>query len=108
MKTGFVYILECSDGSYYTGVTNDPERRLYEHQSGLVKGYTHSRRPVKLAWCSEEMDIWSAIENEKRIKGWRRAKKEALIKGEWDKLPELSVAYCKKRDVHPSTELRVT
>jgi len=91
MKTGFVYILECSDGSYYTGVTNDPARRLYEHKSGLVKGYTHSRRPVNLAWCSEEMDIWSAIEN------------EALIKGEWNKLPELSVAYCKKRCGHPST-----
>ena len=99
MKTGFVYILECSDGSYYTGVSNDPERRLYEHQSGLVKGYTHSRRPVKLVWCSEEMDIWSAIENEKRIKGWRRAKK-VLIKGEWDKLPELSIAYWKRKGGH--------
>ena len=48
------------------------------------------------------MDIWSAIENEKRIKGWRRAKKEAIIKGEWDKLSELSVAYWKKRGGHLS------
>jgi len=101
MKTGFVYIIKCSDDSYYTGVTNDPERRLYEHQAGLVKGYTHSRRPVNLVWCSEEMDIWSAIETEKRIKGWRRVKKEALIKGEQEKLPELSVAYWKKES-HPS------
>jgi len=104
VKTGFVYILECSDGSYYTGVTNNPERRLYEHQSGFVKGYIHSRLPVKLAWCSEEMDIMSAIENEKKIKGWRRAKKEALINGEWDKLPELSVAYWKRKDCHPSMD----
>ena len=79
MKTGFVYILKCSDGSYYTSVTRDPARRLQEHQSGVVKGYTHKRRPVRLVWCSEELDIVSAIENEKRIKGWRRAKKEALI-----------------------------
>ncbi len=98
MKEGYVYILQCSDGSYYTGVTNNPERRFYEHQSGLVKGYTHSRRPLKLVWCSESMDIMSAIENEKKIKGWRRAKKEALINSEWDKLPELSVAYRKKRN----------
>ncbi|MBU4444121.1 MAG: endonuclease [Candidatus Marinimicrobia bacterium] len=52
------------------------------------------------------MDIWSAIANEKRIKGWRRAKKEALINGEWDKLPELSVAYWKKKGGHPSMTLR--
>ncbi len=96
MKTGYVYILECSDGSYYTGVTNDLDERLCEHQMGLIKGYTKYRRPVKMVWTSDEMDIITAIENEKRIKGWRRKKKEALINGEFDKLPLLSEAYWKK------------
>ena len=96
MKTGFVYILKCSDGSYYTGVTNDPERRFAEHQQGQCDGYTRSRRPVEMVWISEEMDILSAIENEKRIKGWRREKKEAIINDEWDKLPGLSLSYKKK------------
>jgi putative endonuclease len=99
MKTGFVYILECADGSYYTGVSSNPEGRLWEHQNGMVKGYTHSRRPVKLVWYSDEMDIMTAIENEKRIKGWRREKKEALIQNEWERLPELSLAAWKKEKV---------
>ncbi len=97
MKTGFVYILKCSDDSYYTGVTNDPERRLVEHQIGQCDGYTKSRRPVKMVWISEEMDILTAIENEKRIKGWRREKKEAIINNKWDKLPELSYSYRGKK-----------
>jgi len=97
----FTYILKCSDGSYYTGVTNDIQRRFWEHQTGQVPGYTHGRRPVELAWCSDDLDIISAIHTEKRIKGWRRAKKEALITGNPEVLPELSRAYIRKR--HPST-----
>ena len=93
MKTGNVYILECSDGSYYTGVSSKPDLRIQQHKLGIIKGYTHSRRPVKLVYCSEEMDIMSAIENEKRIKGWRRAKKKALIDGNFELLIELSKAY---------------
>jgi len=96
MKTGFVYILQCADGSYYTGVTSNPEARIYEHQHGLLRGYTYYRRPVRLVYLSEEMDILSAIENEKRIKGWRRAKKEALIAGDFDLLVKLSKSYQKK------------
>jgi len=83
----FTYILKCADGSYYTGVTNDIQRR-----------------PVELAWCSDDVDIASAICTEKQIKGWRRAKKEALISGSVDALPVLSVAYVHKS--HPSTILR--
>ncbi len=97
----FTYILECADGSFYTGVTNDIERRFWEHQSGQVPGYTHDRRPVTLAWCSDDVDIASAIRAEKQIKGWRRAKKAALIRGEIDTLPELSRAYVRK--YRPST-----
>lgn len=89
----FAYILKCSDGSYYTGVTNDIQRRLWEHEKGTVPGYTHSRRPVALVWCSDDVDIVSAIGAEKKIKGWRRAKKEALIRGDFESLQRLSIAY---------------
>ena len=93
-----VYILKCSDNSYYVGVSNDVDRRLWEHQSGLnVKCYTFKRRPVELVFCEYFQNASDAIEFEKQIKGWRRAKKEALINREWEKLPELSVSYQKDR-----------
>ena len=89
-----VYILQCSDGSYYVGVTNDIERRFWEHQNGLnPKSYTFKKRPVQLMFVEYFQDAAQAIEFEKQVKGWRRAKKEALIKREWDKLPELSRNY---------------
>ncbi len=97
MKTGYVYILECSDHSFYTGITNDIERRLAEHIEGHVRGYTSNKRPVELVWLSDELDIQDAILLEKQIKGWRRAKKIALINERFDELPELSIAYYKKR-----------
>ena len=96
MKTGQVYILKCNDDSYYTGVSKNPEKRLAQHNSGIPGSYTFYRRPVEMVWCSEEMKISTAIENEKRIKGWRRAKKEALINGNFQKLHQLSKAYYKK------------
>lgn len=93
MRKGYVYILKCSDGSYYTGVTNNPKRRLKEHQDGEASKYTKGRRPVKLVWISEAGEIGYAIEAEKQIKGWSRAKKEALINDDFDLLHEL--AKCK-------------
>ena len=91
MKYYYVYILKCSDGSYYTGVTNDIERRLDEHRIGINKAsYTYSRRPVNLVYHEYFMDINEAIDFEKQIKGWSRAKKEALIKGDWDEIVVLS------------------
>lgn len=89
----FTYILKYSDGSYYTGVTNDVQRRFWEHQIGKISGYTQSRRPVELLWCSDDVDITNAIAAEKQIKDWQRAKKEALIGGDVEILPELSKAY---------------
>ncbi len=89
----YTYILKCNDGSYYTGVTNDIERRLWEHENSKLKGYTLLRRPVKLAWCSEDVPIDIAIQVEKQIKGWRRAKKEALIGDNVEQLPKLATAY---------------
>lgn len=86
-----VYIIECSDGKYYTGVSNDVEARVAQHNIGEDKtAYTFSRRPVILAWVSDEMDPNQAIELEKQKKGWRREKKKTLIDGQWDLLPELS------------------
>ena len=92
----YVYILKCSDSSYYIGVTNNIERRLAEHHYGEIKSYTSSRLPVKLVWCSENVDIITAIVGEKQIKGWRRAKKEALIRGDYEALVELTKSYSKK------------
>jgi len=87
----FIYILKCSDNSYYTGVTNDIEKRIYEHQNGLIDGcYTHTRRPVELSLVEEFSDINEAILREKQIKGWSRKKKEALIENDFDKLKTFS------------------
>jgi len=98
MKSYYVYILQCSDGSYYTGVTNDIERRVYEHQEGLIENcYTHNKRPIKLRHVEESSDIGAAISREKQIKGWTRKKKEALIAGDYEMLLQLARK-------HPSTE----
>jgi putative endonuclease len=91
MKEYFVYMLRCSDGSYYTGVSNDYQSRLNDHQQGIdTKSYTYKRRPVKLAYLATFTDIYEAIAWEKRVKRWSRKKKEALIRGEFERLPELS------------------
>nr|MBB6151319.1 putative endonuclease [Mucilaginibacter sp. SP1R1] len=88
-----VYILGCSDGSYYTGITNNIERRLIEHQSGEnPKSYTYKRRPIQLLFNEVFNDVNQAIAFEKQVKGWRREKKEAIISGSWDLLPELAKA----------------
>ena len=82
----WVYILHCADGSYYTGLTrgDEPEQRLSEHQMKLSpSAFTASRLPVRLVY-SEYFDlVTDAIAAERRIKGWSRAKKEALIKSDW-------------------------
>lgn len=90
MKDYFVYILKCSDDSYYAGVTNNLEKRINEHQSGLIKGYTSSRLPVKLVFSEKFSDINHTIRFEKQIKGWNRKKKEALINRNFDLLVTLS------------------
>lgn len=88
----YVYILKCSDKSYYTGVTNNLERRMHEHNSGVnIDSYTHNRRPVEIVFFEGFISINQAIEFEKKVKGWTRKKKEAIIENNWDKLQELSV-----------------
>ena len=92
MKSYFVYIVRCSDGSYYTGITNDCQRRVHEHNNNEdKKAYTFKRRPVELVYSSEFGDVLEAISWEKIVKRWSRKKKEAMVKGEWEKLPELSL-----------------
>ncbi len=90
MKPFWVYILRCSDGSYYVGHTDDLEKRVAEHQLGAIPGHTTNRRPVTLVFASETVTRDEAISTEMRIKGWTRAKKEALIQGDWARLKSLS------------------
>ncbi|WBV61603.1 GIY-YIG nuclease family protein [Chryseobacterium camelliae] len=85
MKQYFVYILKCSDNSYYTGITNNLEVRLAQHQSGKYpESYTHKRRPVELVFFCEFNDVLQAIAFEKQVKGWSRKKKEAIINDNWE------------------------
>ncbi|WP_417622750.1 GIY-YIG nuclease family protein [Parasphingorhabdus sp.] len=86
----YVYILKCSDSSFYTGHTDNLEQRFAQHQSGFFTGYTYKRRPVELVWSEYFSTRYEALEAEKRIKGWTRAKKQALIDGDWELLSELS------------------
>ena len=93
---GYMYILLCSDGSYYTGSTNDLERRLAQHQNGEGANHTKKRLPVSLLYYEEYQRIDEAFYREKQVQGWSRKKKEALMEGNLDLLPELAKAY---RDV---------
>ena len=86
----WVYMLRCSDGSYYTGCTTNIDQRIYEHQAGVFPGYTSSRRPVELVWLEEFPDVNQAIDAERKLKGWSRKKKEALMKEDFELIHELS------------------
>ncbi len=90
MSKGFMYILECSDGTYYTGSTKDLERRIWEHQHKLGANYTKKRLPVKLKYFEEYSRIDDAFYREKQVQGWSRKKKTALINDEEKLLPELA------------------
>jgi len=90
MSIGYVYILKCSDDSFYTGSTKDLERRIQQHQAGEGAKYTRRRLPVKLIYSEEFDRIDAAFYREKQIQSWSRKKKLALIEGRLDELPELS------------------
>ena len=87
------YMLRCADGSYYVGHTDNLEQRLAAHQSGKIRGYTSSRRPVELVWSDVFRSRDEAWQRERQLMGWSRRKKEALIRGDWDGLQELSRAH---------------
>jgi putative endonuclease len=89
--SAYLYILRCHDGSYYVGSTRGTlEQRLAEHESGLFEGYTARHRPVTLVYHRHFDRIDDAITAERQVKGWRRDKKEALIRGEFEALPALA------------------
>ncbi len=99
------YLLRCSDGSYYAGHTDDLEHRISQHASGALGGYTAKRRPIELVWSEDFFTREDAFWVERQIKGWSRAKKEALIAGDWDLISRLArgLSYSAKDSAGPST-----
>jgi len=100
----WVYLLRCADGSYYIGHTDNLEKRVQEHQSGESGGYTSNRRPVQLMFSQDFPTREEAFAAERQIKGWSRAKKEALIRTDWNELRRLARGRSRER-AHPSTGL---
>lgn len=90
---GWMYILECADGTFYTGSTTNIEQRLALHQAGEGANYTKKRLPVKLVYVEFFSRIDEAFNREKQVQGWSRKKKQALISENQDLLPDLSIAY---------------
>ena len=86
----WVYILQCSNGTYYTGHTDDLEKRIAQHQQGEIKGYSSKRLPINLVFCADFPSRDEAFSRERQIKGWSHRKKQALIDGNWHKLIEYS------------------
>ena len=94
---GYMYILECADGSYYTGSTIHLEIRFKQHQNGEGANHTKKHLPVKLVYFEEFPRIDQAFYREKQVQGWSRKKKEALINRQYEKLPKLSKNYTQFR-----------
>jgi putative endonuclease len=87
----YLYILRCADGKYYVGTTRKTlEERLGEHNAGIHNGFTAARRPVAMVFAQHFDNITDAIAAERQVKGWSRAKQEAMIDGEWSRLSELA------------------
>lgn len=100
MKDYFVYIVRCSDGLFYTGITNSVDRREAEHNMGLdPKAFTYSRRPVKVVRVEHFYDAKQAIAREKQLKGWSHAKKKALIKEDFDRVYEISNEKNRRKNI---------
>jgi putative endonuclease len=105
--SAYFYILRCSDGSYYAGTTRDSlEARVEQHQAGIFDGYTARRRPVTLVFQQKFQEVANAIAAERQVKGWRRDKKEALIRRDFALLPALARrgvrAVAEEEPVRPS------
>lgn len=89
-SNAYTYILECANGQYYVGSTNDLARRLKEHQAGIGSKFTKAHLPIKLVYKEQYQTIEQAFYRERQLHGWSRAKKEALIRGDIDALKQLS------------------
>lgn len=95
----YLYMLRCADGSYYVGTARDGlEKRIAEHNAGQFGGYTATRRPVELVFSQHFEAITDAIAAERQVKGWTRAKKEALIRNDWSRISALA----RRGRPHPS------
>jgi len=99
----WVYILRCADGSYYTGHTDDLERRVAQHQSGEFEGYTLSRLPVELVWSRDFPSRSEALEAEQRVKPWARAKTETLVASDWEALSIVAMPPSERDDPRPDS-----
>ena len=101
---GYMYILRCADGSYYVGSTSNVDGRLAAHQAGEGADWTRRRLPVTLEFCEYFNTVFEAFQAERQVKGWSRAKKEALIRREYEALVELSRNYADRfgTDSHPT------
>jgi putative endonuclease len=100
----WVYILKCADGSYYVGSTTDLAARIWQHIQGIGAQYTAKRRPVELVFAAEYENIQDAFNQEKRLQGWSRAKKEALIRGDFSSLLGLSRKDFERRTILEAVE----
>ena len=98
MKEHFVYILECSDKSFYTGYTTDLERRIFEHNNQKYNGYTSKRLPVKLIFSQSFKRMEDALNPEKQTKGWSRKKKITLVNCDFELITKL--AECRNETSH--------
>ena len=96
----WVYILRCIDGSYYVGHRDNLDQRVAQHESGELGGYTAARRPVELVYSQDFDSRDEAFAAERQLKGWSRAKKEALIRGDWEDIRRLARGRMRG---HPST-----
>jgi len=92
------YLLRCADSSYYAGHTDDLSHRLGQHQAGECAGYTAQHLPVELVWAQEFVTREEALAAEQQIKGWSRAKKEALMAGDWGRISALAKKSFVKKD----------
>ncbi len=100
----WVYILRCADSSYYTGHTDNLEKRIGEHHNGLCDGYTARRLPVELVFSQECSTREEALAAEQQIKGWNRKKKEAMMRGDWTEVSRLAKGTDRDSEpFHPST-----
>jgi putative endonuclease len=95
LEGAYVYLLECSDGTLYCGSSRkEIDERLSEHKNGhFEESYTYRRRPVKLIWCEKFANITDAIDCERRLKGWSRAKKLAMTRNDWNEVSRLAIAH---------------
>ena len=99
MRKYFVYMLLCADDSFYVGISNDPDRRVWQHNEGIdEKCYTYSRRPVRIVHSSEFDYVDQAIDWEKHLKHWSRAKKRALANNDWEGIHKIVTAERRRRE----------